>query len=38
LLFLNTDISQGNVAINLRCGRIFSDHISANVLLIQMVK
>jgi len=33
-----SDISQGSVAAHLRCGRIFSDSIVANFLLILIVK
>jgi len=36
--FQDTDISQGNVSTHLRCGRIFSDLVITNVLLIQRVK
>jgi len=30
---LNTNVSQGNVVMHLRCGGIFSDHLIANLLL-----
>jgi len=33
-----SDISQGSVAIHLRCGGIFSDNIIANFLMILTVK
>ena len=36
--FKTHDISQGSVATHLRCGRIFSDSISTNFLLILIVK
>jgi len=31
--FLNTDISQGSVGTCLRCGEIFTDHFTANLLM-----
>ena len=34
----DTDISQGSVAINLRCGGIFSDSVITNFLVILTVK
>jgi len=36
--FEDTDISQGSVATNLRCGGIVSDNINTNVLLVLTVK
>ena len=38
VVFLNTDISQGNVAKHLRCGEMFIDSIITNVLLIVTMK
>jgi len=36
--FKTLDISQGSVATHLRCGRIFSDSVTTNFLLILVVK
>ena len=35
--FETLDISQGSVATHFRCGGIFSDSITTNVLLIQIM-